>query len=108
MKADFFWSEREEDFAANWGGGDWDAKGEFALEAAEGVGGIRADDFGLDDIGFADEGGDESGGGLVIDLVDGTDLLHAAFIDHGHAVAHGEGFLLIVGDEDEGDAEFFL
>ena len=83
-------------------------KMESSLEAAEAVGGICADDFGFDDIRFADEGGDESGGGLVVDLVDGTDLLHAAFIDHGHAVAHGEGFLLIVGDEDEGDAEFFL
>ena len=108
VKSDFFWPEGEEDFCANRGRGDWDAKGEPALEEAEGVGGIRADDFGVDEICFADEGGDESGGGLVIDLVNGADLLDATFIDHGHAVAHGEGFLLIVGNKDEGDAEFFL
>ena len=46
MESHFFWPEGEEDFAANWGGGNWDAESESALNAAEGMGRIRAGDFG--------------------------------------------------------------
>ncbi len=43
-----------------------------------------------------------------INLVRPTHLDDAAFIEDGEAVRHGEGFALIMGDEDEGNAHFLL
>src|SRR5207249_4894904 len=62
----------------------------------------------LEQVGGADEGGDEGGGGAFVDLGGGTDLLDAALVEDGDAVAHRQGLLLVVGDEDEGDADLAL
>src|SRR5215472_2500844 len=68
----------------------------------------KADAVAEEDIGDADEAGDELGRGLLVALQGGTDLLDPAARHHRHAVAHGKRLLLVVGDVDEGDANLFL
>ncbi|MNM96029.1 hypothetical protein D3C81_1084930 [compost metagenome] len=41
---------------------------------------------------------------MFVDVIRPSDLLHLAFGKHGDAVGHGQGFFLVVGNEDEGDA----
>ncbi|CAO0824917.1 hypothetical protein SMICM17S_01052 [Streptomyces microflavus] len=53
----------------------------------------------------ADELGDERRGGALVQLGRGRALLQAARVEDGDPVGHGEGLLLVVGDEDGGDAE---
>ncbi|MNB95412.1 hypothetical protein D3C75_425850 [compost metagenome] len=62
----------------------------------------------LEQVDGADEAGDEGGGGGVVDSIRRGYLLDLALIEDADAVAHGERLLLIVGDEDEGDAELAL
>jgi len=52
--------------------------------------------------GRADESGDELVGRMAIDSIGGVELLHTARAQHHHAVGHGHGFDLIVGDENHG------
>jgi hypothetical protein len=59
-------------------------------------------------VGGADEARDEGGGGAFVDLGRGADLFDAALVEDGDAVAHRQGLLLVVGDEDEGDADLAL
>jgi hypothetical protein len=60
----------------------------------------------LEEIGFADEVGDEAIGRSVVDLPGIADLQDLAGRHHGDAVRHGQRFFLVMGDEDEGDAGF--
>ncbi|WP_374690057.1 pentapeptide repeat-containing protein [Frankia sp. AvcI1] len=53
----------------------------------------------------ADEGGHEAGGGPVVDLVGGADLLQAALAEDGDAIPHGHRLGLVMGDEQRGGAQ---
>ena len=59
-------------------------------------------------VGFADEGGDEGAGRVVVDRPAGAHLLDHAARHHADPVGHGQRFALIVGDVDEGDAGALL
>ena len=62
----------------------------------------------VQDVGLADEIGHEGVGGLVINVLRAAHLLDGAALHHHHGVRHGEGFLLVVGDVDEGDLQALL
>ena len=68
----------------------------------------RLEHVGVEDVGSAQESGDERGGGRGVDLLRRADLLDAALGQHGDLVAHGERFLLVVGHVDERDADLAL
>ncbi len=59
-------------------------------------------------IALADEVGHEGVLRLVVDALGVADLLDAAVVHHHDGIGHGEGFFLIVGDVEEGDAQFLL
>jgi len=59
-------------------------------------------------IGLPDEPGDEHRSGTFVDVGRCSDLLHPACVHHGHAIGHGEGLLLVVGDVNEADVDFAL
>ena len=56
----------------------------------------------------AEEGGDEAGARARVQVVRRADLEQAALVHHADAVGHREGLVLVVGDEDRGDAELLL
>ena len=60
---------------------------------------------GVEDVGGADEVGHERAAGALVDLVRRADLFQAPVVEDADPVAHGQGLLLVMGDEDEGDAE---
>ena len=60
------------------------------------------------DIGVADKVGDKGVLRLVVDILRAADLLDAALVHDHDGVRHGQGFLLVVGDIDEGDVHFAL
>ncbi|ANH38029.1 hypothetical protein I601_1597 [Nocardioides dokdonensis FR1436] len=62
----------------------------------------------VEDVGGADEGGDVLRLGLLVDLARRAELDDAPLVEDGDPVAEGEGLLLVVGDEHEGDAELTL
>ena len=64
--------------------------------------------FAANHVGGADEFGDECGGRFHIKVARGVDLFDAALVEHGHAVGHRQRFGLVVGHEDERDAELAL
>ena len=66
--------------------------------------GIDAEDW-VEQVGRADEPGHELALRLLVDLAGRADLLDAAGIEHGDAVGEGKRFLLVVSDEQEGDAD---
>ena len=68
----------------------------------------RLEHVGVEDVGGAQESGDECGGRRRVDLLRRADLLDAALGQHGDLVAHGERFLLVVGHVDERDADLAL
>ena len=57
------------------------------------------------DVGDADEAGDEGGRRMLVDFGGRADLLDAALVEHGDAVAHAQRLALVVGHVDEGDAD---
>ena len=59
----------------------------------------------LDDVGAADEIGDEARARTLVDLLGRADLDDAAVVEDGDAVGHRQRLALVVGDEDEGEAE---
>ncbi len=59
-----------------------------------------------EDVGGAEEGGDEFIPGMVIDLERGADLFDLAVIQDENSVGKFEGLLLIMGDEERGDLHF--
>ena len=62
----------------------------------------------VNDVGFADEVGDEGVLGLVIDVLGTADLLDAALVHDHHGVGHGQSLFLIVCNIDERDAHGLL
>ncbi len=61
-----------------------------------------------EEIGLADEVGNEVGFRVIVEIIDGAELFDLTFIHQGDPIGHDERFLLIVGDKNEGDAEFCL
>ena len=45
---------------------------------------------------------------MLVDLLGGADLLDPPQVEHGHPVGHAKRLVLVVGDEDEGDADLAL
>ena len=69
---------------------------------------VVRDDLAAQDVAFADKISDESVAGLVVDVFGRADLLdHAVVHDHDD-VAHRQRFLLVVRNEDKGDAEVIV
>ncbi len=62
----------------------------------------------LEEVGFADEVGDRPVQRRLVDVAGCADLQHLALAHHRDAVGHGQRFLLVVGDEDEGDPGLVL
>ena len=62
----------------------------------------------VDDVRLADEVGDELVDGVAVDLGRRTDLLDLARVHDHDLIGHGQRLLLVVGDEDEGDADLLL
>ena len=56
------------------------------------------------EVGGSHELGDELRRGVVVDVLRGGELLDSPRVHDAHAVSQGEGFLLVVGDEDGGGA----
>jgi len=54
------------------------------------------------------EFGDETGLGALIHFPGGTDLANLSITHDDDAIRHGQGFLLIMGDIDEGDTQILL
>ena len=59
-------------------------------------------------VGDAEEVRDELGDRFLVDLLRGPELHDPAAVHDGEPVRHLEGLLLVVGDEDEGDADLLL
>ena len=70
--------------------------------------GMALDEIGRQHVGGADEIGDEARVRPLVDLFRRADLHDAAVVEDGDAVGHRQRLALVVGDEDEGDAERFL
>lgn len=66
-----------------------------------------ADDFALQEYSFAYEVSDEAIAGLVVEVVGGVPLLNATVGDDAYFVGHGEGFALVVSDQDGSGAAGF-
>ena len=64
--------------------------------------------LGFDEIGLADEVGDEAVGRSLVDFRRRSNLENVALRHDRDAVRHGEGFFLVVSHEDEGDAGLVL
>ena len=79
-----------------------------AIQLHHGLATDNLGDLALDEIGLADEVGHEAHRGAVVDVARGADLQDLALAHDRDAVRHGEGFLLVMGHEDEGDAGFML
>src|SRR5260221_548914 len=62
----------------------------------------------LQQVGDADEAGDELGPRALVELDRGADLLDQAFVENGYPVAHRKRLVLVVGDVDEGDPDLAL
>jgi hypothetical protein len=60
---------------------------------------------GRQEIGFSDEARHEAVAGAVVEILGHADLRHLAVVHDGDAVGHGQRFLLVVRDVDEGYAE---
>ena len=65
-------------------------------------------DLAVDDVGLADEVGDELRRGRIVELARRALLRDAALLHHHDAVRDGQRLLLIVGDVDGGEAEALL
>jgi hypothetical protein len=62
----------------------------------------------VDEVGHADEVGDEGVGGLAVDLDRRGGLADFTAAHHHDRVGHGHRLALVVGDDDGGDAEALL
>src|SRR4051812_30216860 len=62
----------------------------------------------LHDVGRPDEVGDEGIARPLVDLRRRSDLLDRPRVEDDDPVAHGEGLVLVVGDQEEGDADLPL
>ena len=64
--------------------------------------GVAAD---IKEVAFADEAGHKGVFGMMVDAVGVPVLLDDAVVHDDDAVAHGEGFFLVMGDEDKGETK---
>ncbi|MNC34859.1 hypothetical protein D3C75_833160 [compost metagenome] len=69
--------------------------------------GVGAEHLAADEVALADEAGDEGGQRLVVEVERRVPLLEATIVEHADLVADGEGFLLVVGDQDGAGAARF-
>ena len=88
------------------------ARVEALVQAGEGLAGegdlVVLQHHAVEDVALADEVGDEGVDRLVVDVDRGADLVDLALGHDDDGVGHGQGLLLVVGDEDEGDARLLL
>ena len=75
-------------------------------DGALGAGGLGAVD--VEEVGDTEEVGDELRLRVLVDVTRCTALHDAPAVHDGEAVGHLEGLTLVVGDEDEGDADLAL
>ncbi len=62
----------------------------------------------LEHVHLADEVGHEPRVGIFIEVAGRGDLLQQAPVHHRAAAGHGQGLVLVVGDDQEGDADLLL
>ena len=62
----------------------------------------------VDDVALPDEIGNKGITRLIVDILRCANLQNVAVSHDHHTVGHGERFLLIVGDIDEGDLQSLL
>lgn len=109
LDLNFFGADGEEDFAGIWKNGK---RREFEFVMSPDLHGevvaVTIGNLTGKEIGLADEVGNEVGFGVIVEIVDGAELFDFTFIHQGDPIGHDECFLLIVGDKNEGDAEFCL
>src|SRR5262249_52236817 len=67
---------------------------------------VGGDDVAFEEQRVAEEAGDERGGGFGVQLGSGSALHNTTVVHDGDAVADHQGFALVVGDVDDGYAEF--
>ena len=108
-EADLFRPDGHEHLAADPGAvAASDPEVETALEPAEEESVFALKNLGFDDVGLADEAGHEFGARMMVNLGRRADLFDFAFVHHRDAIGHAEGFLLVVCDKDERDAQALL
>lgn len=110
-EGDLLRPDPDEEPAAGRGGVRAAPGGQPELAAARGDDDLAAralDHLGLDEVGGAEEVGDEGGPRVLVQLGGGSELLDPAAVHHRDRVGHGHGLLLVVGDVDEGDADLRL
>src|SRR5438105_1706920 len=78
------------------------------VDLQDGIAPAVSDHLATEQVGVADEIGDEARAWPVVNIGRCADLLDLAGIHHRDPVGHGECFLLVVGDEDHGQTEFAL
>ena len=61
-----------------------------------------------EEVALAEEAGDELVGRMPVERLGRAELVRSGPRHHGDAVGHGQRLLLVVGDEDEGDADLVL
>ena len=69
---------------------------------------LRGGELGVDEVGDAEEVGDELGPRALVELGGRAGLLDPARVHHGDGVGHGHGLLLVVRDVHERDADVLL
>ena len=109
LDLDFFRSDRKKDFL---GGGGNGKRGELKFVA---VADLRRDmvlgavsDLTGEEVRFPDEICDKMGFWMVIEVVDGAELLDFPSVHQGDSVRHDQGLLLIVGNKNKRNSEFGL
>jgi len=109
LDLNFFGADGEEDFAGIWKNGK---RREFEFVMSPDLHGevvvVTIGNLTGKEISLADEVGNEVGFWVIVEIVDGAELFDFTFIHQGDPIGHDECFLLIVGDKNEGDAEFCL
>lgn len=109
MDLNFFWADGEEDFAGIWKNRKrWEFEFVMNPDFHGEVVAVTIGNLTGKEIGLSDEVGHEVGFGVIVEIVDGAELFDFTFIHQGDPIRHDERFFLIVGDKDEGDAEFCL
>ena len=109
LDLDFFRSDRKKDFL---GGGGNGKRGKLKFVA---VADLRRDmvlgavsDLTGEEVRFPDEICDKMGFWMVIEVVDGAELLDFPSVHQGDSVRHDQGLLLIVGNKNKRNSEFGL
>ena len=88
--------------------GPADPAGVAAVEPNEGGFGVELLDRSVEEVGRADEVGDEAGRRPVVELLRGAELLDPTAVHHRDPVAHRQRLLLVVGHVDERDPDLGL